>query len=47
MFLDGWAGYQELLRAAMQDNIKLAMADVDCWVSKFMKFMVQMHVISQ
>jgi hypothetical protein len=37
----------ELLRAAMHDNIKLAMADVDCWVSKFMKCMVQIHVISQ
>jgi hypothetical protein len=37
----------ELLRVAMQDNIKLAMADVDCWVSKFMKCMVQIHVISQ
>jgi hypothetical protein len=37
----------ELLRAAMQDNIKLAMAGVECWVSKLMKCMVQIHVISQ
>lgn len=36
-----------LLRASMRDNIRLAMSNSNCWVSKFLNCLVHANVISQ
>jgi len=37
----------ELLRASMRDNIRLAISNCNCWVSNFLKCMVQINALTQ